>query len=51
MLGTLIITGCRIGALCRPRVGDLRIHEEGRPFRFREINGIRRAILVGDDLD
>ena len=51
MLGTLITTGCRIGALCRLRVGDLRASEDGRVFRFREKNGKRRAIPVRDDLD
>ena len=51
MLGTLITTGCRIGALCRLRVGDLRTSEDGRVFRFREKNGKRRAIPVRDDLD
>ncbi len=51
MLGTLITTGCRIGALCRLRIGDLRTHEEGRLFRFREKNGKEREIPVRDDLD
>ena len=51
MLGTLITTGCRIGALCRLRVGDLRASEEGRLFRFREKNGKEREIPVRDDLD
>ena len=51
MLGTLITTGCRIGALCRLRIGDLRDHEEGRLFRFREKNGKEREIPVRDDLD
>ena len=51
MLGTLITTGCRIGALCRLRVGDLRHHEEGWLFRFREKNGKEREIPVRDDLD
>ena len=51
MLGTLITTGCRIGALCRLRIGDLRHHEEGRLFRFREKNGKEREIPVRDDLD
>ena len=32
MLGTLITTGCRIGALFRLRVGDLRTHGEGWLF-------------------
>ena len=39
MLGTLITTGCRIGALCRLRVSDLRTSEDGRSLRFREKNG------------
>ena len=51
MLGTLITTGCRIGALCRLRIGDLRDHEEGRLFRFREKNGKEREIPVRDDLE
>ena len=51
MLGTLITTGCRIGALCRVRIGDLRDHEEGRLFRFREKNGKEREIPVRDDRD
>ena len=38
LLGTLITTRCRIGALYRLRVGDLRAHEDGRLFRFREKN-------------
>ena len=51
MRGTLITTGCRIGALCRLRIGDLRTHEEGRLFRFREKNGKQREIPVRSDLD
>ncbi len=51
MLGTLITTGCRIGALCRLRIGDLSHHEEGQLFRFREKNGKEREIPVRSDLE
>ena len=51
MLGTLITTGCRIGALCRLCLGDLHASEDCRSFRFREKNGKRCAIPVRDDLD
>ena len=50
MLGILITTGYRIGALCRLRIGDLRDHEEAGVFRFREKNGKEREIPVRDDL-
>ena len=52
MLGTLITTGCRIGALCRLRVGDLRT-SRGRPGLSvpREKRQTERAIPVRDDLD
>ena len=51
ILGTLITTGCRVGALCRLRVGDLSPQEDGRSFRFREKNGKEREIPVRQDLD
>lgn len=51
MLDTLITTACRIGVLCRLRIGDLHVHEEGRLFRFREKNGKERKIPARDDLD
>ena len=51
ILGTMITTGCRIGALCHLRVGDLRPHDGGRVFRFREKNGKEREIPVRADLD
>ena len=51
MLADLITNGCRIGALCRLRTGDLRTHEEGRLFRFREKNGREREIPVRNDLE
>ena len=51
ILGTMITTGCRVGALCRLRIGDLRPQEDGRTFRFREKNGKEREIPVRHDLD
>ena len=51
MLGTLITTGCRVGAMVRLRIGDLRAQEDGRTFRFREKNGKQREIPVRGDLD
>ena len=51
ILGTLITTGCRIGALCRLRLGDVRELEDGKVFRFREKNGKEREIPVRQDLD
>ena len=51
ILGTMITTGCRVGALCRLRIGDLRPQEDGRTFRFREKNGKEREIPVRDDVD
>ena len=50
ILGTMITTGCRVGALCRLRIGDLRPQEDGRTFRFREKNGKEREIPVRHDL-
>ena len=46
ILGTLITTGCRIGALCRLRLGDVRELEDGKVFRFRVKNGKEREIPV-----
>lgn len=46
MLGTLITTGCRIGVLCRLWIGDLRTHEDGLLFRFRE----KKAEIRGQSL-
>ena len=51
ILGTFITTGCRVGALCRLRIGDLQPQEGGRTFRFREKNGKEREIPVRHDLD
>ena len=51
ILGTMITTGCRVGALCRLRLRDLQPHEDGRTFRFREKNGKEREIPVRHDLD
>ena len=51
ILGTLITTGCRIGALCRLRLGDVRDVDDGKVFRFREKNGKEREIPVRRDLD
>ena len=51
LLGTMLTTGCRVGALVRLRVGDLRRHEDGRVFRFREKGGKEREIPVRRDLD
>ena len=50
IFGTMITTGCRVGALCRLRIGDLRPQEDGRTFRFREKNGKEREIPVRHDL-
>lgn len=51
LFGTMITTGCRIGALARLRVGDLSDTSHGRVFRFREKNGKERDIPVRSDLD
>lgn len=51
ILGTMITTGCRIGALARLRLGDLRAQDDGKVFRFREKNGKEREIPVRQDLD
>jgi len=51
LFGTLMITGCRIGALCGLLVADLRRSDKGRSFRFREKNGREREIPVRADLD
>ncbi|MDE0354702.1 MAG: tyrosine-type recombinase/integrase [Gemmatimonadota bacterium] len=51
LFGTMITTGCRVGALARLRVGDLSDTSHGRVFRFREKNGKERDIPVRSDLD
>ena len=51
LFGTLLTTGCRVGALAALRFGDVRNNEEGRSFRFREKNGKDRDIPIRSDLD
>ncbi len=51
LLGTLITTGCRVGALCRLRLGDVRDVDDGKIFQFREKNGKQREVPVRQDLD
>ena len=51
LFGTMITTGCRVGALSLLRVGDLRTGDGGRFLRFREKNGKEREIPVRRDLD
>lgn len=51
LLGTMITTGCRVGALCRLRIGDVRQVDGGKVFRFREKNGKEREIPVRPDLE
>lgn len=51
ILGTMITTGCRIGALCHLRIGDVRQVDGGKVFRFRDKNGKEREIPVRPDLE
>ena len=51
VLGTLIYTGARVGALCRLRIRDLRDHGNHRALQFAEKGGKVREIPVRHDLD
>lgn len=51
VLGTLIYTGARVGALCRLRMRDLRDHGNHRALQFAEKGGKVREIPVRHDLD
>ena len=51
VLGTLIYTGARVGALCRLRIRDLRDHGNHRTLQFAEKGGKTREIPVRHDLD
>lgn len=51
ILGTLIYTGARVGALCRLRRLDLRDHGNHRSLQFAEKGGKFREIPVRLDLD
>lgn len=51
LLGTMITTGTRIGALARLRIGDLQEQDGFRILRFREKGGKDRDIPVRSDLD
>lgn len=51
MLGTLIYTGARVGAVARLRCRDLQDQGTQRVLRFLEKNGKDREIPVRHDLD
>ena len=51
MLGVLIYTGARVGALARLRRGDLQEQETQRVLRFAEKGGKQWEIPVRHDLD
>ena len=51
VLGTLVYTGARVGALCRLRIQDLRNHGNHRALQFAEKGGKVREIPVRSDLD
>ena len=51
LLGTMITTGARIGALSRLRIGDLQEQDGYRILRFREKGGKERDVPVRSDLD
>ena len=51
VLGTLIYTGARVGALAQLRLQDLRDQGEHRVLRFSEKGGKEREIPVRHDLD
>ena len=51
VLGTLIYTGARVGAISRLRIQDLRDHGNHRALQFAEKGGKSREIPVRHDLD
>ena len=51
VLGTLIYTGARVGAIAQLRLQDLRDQGEHRVMRFSEKGGKQREIPVRHDLD
>ena len=51
VLGTLIYTGARVGAISRLRIRDLRDHGNHRALQFSEKGGKSREIPVRHDLD
>ena len=51
VLGTLVYTGARVGALARLRCRDLQDHGTQRQLRFLEKNGKDREIPVRHDLE
>ena len=51
VLGTLIYTGARVGAISRLRIQDLRDHGNHRALQFSEKGGKTREIPVRHDLD
>ena len=51
VLGTLIYTGARVGAISRLRIQDLRDHGNHRALQFSEKGGKSREIPVRHDLD
>ena len=51
VLGTLIYTGARVGAISRLRMPDLRDHGNHRVLQFAEKGGKAREIPVRHDLD
>ena len=51
VLGTLIYTGARVGAIAQLRLQDLRDQGEHRVIRFSEKGGKQREIPVRHDLD
>ena len=51
VLGTLIYTGARVGAISRLRMEDLRDHGNHRALQFAEKGGKAREIPVRHDLD
>ena len=51
VLGTLVYTGARVGALSRLRIQDLQDHGDHRSLRFVEKGGKAREIPVRHDLD
>ena len=51
VLGTLIYTGARVGAISRLRMQDLRDNGKYRSLQFAEKGGKAREILVRHDLD
>ena len=51
VIGTLVYTGARVGALARLRGRDLQDHGTQRALRFREKNGKDREIPVRHDLE